>query len=71
MFRKHAAILFFMMSALAHSAWAAAEPGPAKQCRFYRDQEINAWKQSNNTVYLVYPETAKIPADRFGRWDKP
>jgi len=38
---------------------------------YTRERVINAWKESNNTVYLVYPETARIPADRFGHWDKP
>ena len=38
---------------------------------YKRENVINAWKQSKNTVYLVYPETAQIPADRFGHWDKP
>jgi hypothetical protein len=38
---------------------------------YKRKDVINAWKESNNTVYLVYPETAQIPADRFGHWDKP
>ncbi len=38
---------------------------------YTRQNVINAWKESHNTVYLVYPETAQIPADRFGHWDKP
>jgi hypothetical protein len=36
----------------------------------YRRQDvINAWRRSHNTVYLVYPESAKIPADHFGHWE--
>lgn len=38
---------------------------------YTRQNVIAAWQESHNTVYLVYPETAKIPADRFGHWDKP
>jgi hypothetical protein len=30
---------------------------------------INAWKTSKNTVYLVYPESAKIPKNRLGHWE--
>jgi hypothetical protein len=36
---------------------------------YTRQNVINAWRQSRNTVYLVYPESARIPADRFGHWD--
>jgi hypothetical protein len=38
---------------------------------YTRQNVINAWRHSRNTVYLVYPESAKIPADRFGHWDTP
>jgi hypothetical protein len=38
---------------------------------YTRQNVINAWQESHNTVYLVYPETATPPADRFGHWDKP
>jgi hypothetical protein len=38
---------------------------------YTRQNVINAWRQSRNTVYLVYPVSAKIPADRFGHWDTP
>jgi hypothetical protein len=38
---------------------------------YTRQNVINAWRQSRNTVYLVYPESAKTPADRFGHWDTP
>lgn len=30
---------------------------------------IHAWSVSKNAVYLIYPEQAKLPADRFGHWD--
>ena len=35
---------------------------------YKRANVMRAWATSHNTVYLVYPETAKIPADRFGHW---
>jgi hypothetical protein len=38
---------------------------------YTRENIIKAWQTSHNTVYLVYPEKARIPADRFGHWDKP
>jgi hypothetical protein len=38
---------------------------------YTRQNVINAWRHSRNTVYLVYPDSAKIPADRFGHWDAP
>ena len=38
--------------------------------RVYKRQDVaRAWRESGNTVYLVYAETAKIPPDRFGHWD--
>ncbi len=30
-----------------------------------------AWAYSKNTAYLIYPETAPLPEDRFGHWDSP
>ena len=36
---------------------------------YLREKVANAWKKSKNTVYLIYPETAKVPADRLGHWD--
>ena len=35
---------------------------------YKRQNVINAWAASNNTVYLVYPESAKIPKNRLGQW---
>jgi Peptidase_C39 like family len=34
-----------------------------------RDNFVKAWKKSKNAVYLVYPETAKIPKNRYDHWD--
>ena len=35
-----------------------------------RENVITAWAKSKNTVYLVYPESAKIPQNRFGHWEQ-
>ena len=35
---------------------------------YAREKVIHAWKKSKNTVYLIYPESAKVPTDRFGHW---
>jgi hypothetical protein len=35
---------------------------------FSRERFLYAWKYSKNTVYLVYPEGAVLPPDRFGHW---
>lgn len=35
---------------------------------YKRQNVLNAWSKSRNTVYLVYPESAKIPKDRLGHW---
>jgi hypothetical protein len=34
-----------------------------------RKNLVAAWAKSKNTVYLIYPESAKTPADRFGHWE--
>ena len=36
---------------------------------YARQRVVNAWKKSKNAVYLIYPESARIPANRFGDWD--
>ena len=35
---------------------------------YAREKVVNAWKKSKNTVYLIYPESAKVPANRLGHW---
>ena len=35
---------------------------------YQRENVRRAWATSHNTVYLVYPENAKIPTDRLGHW---
>jgi hypothetical protein len=49
------------------------DPGTSKHVRkiFLRANLVNAWASSKNTVYLVYPENAALPPDRFGHWDSP
>jgi hypothetical protein len=37
---------------------------------FKREDVINAWSKSHNTVYLIYPESAKIPKDELGHWER-
>jgi hypothetical protein len=47
------------------------DPGTSKNVRkvFPRKNLIYAWANSRNAVYLIYPEDADIPKDRFGHWD--
>ncbi len=47
------------------------DPGTTLHVRktFPRKNLIYAWSYSRNTVYLVYPENAEVPKDRFGHWD--
>jgi hypothetical protein len=35
---------------------------------FPREALLRAWAHSKNAVYLVYPEDARVPPDRFGHW---
>ncbi len=47
------------------------DPGTSQNVRkiFPREDLIAGWGHSKNTVYLIHPETAKVPDDRFGHWD--
>ena len=49
------------------------DPGTRQNVRkiVSRKNVISAWANSKNTVYLIYPENAKLPEDRFGHWDSP
>lgn len=49
----------------------ANDPGTTLNVRktFSRERLIEAWKNSKNAVYLIYPERARTPKDRFGHWD--
>jgi hypothetical protein len=37
---------------------------------FSRDVFRQAWADSGNTVYMMYPENASIPPARFGHWEQ-
>lgn len=47
------------------------EPGTRQNVRktFPRKNVMAAWAYSKNAVYLIYPEMARLPRDRFGHWD--
>lgn len=47
------------------------DPGTSRNVRkvFPRKNLIHAWAYSKNAAYLVYPEKASPPKDRFGHWD--
>lgn len=40
---------------------------PVRQI-YKREDVLHAWTKSANAVYLVYPENARIPRNRFGHW---
>jgi hypothetical protein len=46
------------------------DPGTRLNVRktFPRKSLVSAWAYSRNTVYLIYPESVEVPADRFGHW---
>jgi len=46
------------------------EKGESVRHIYRRADVIHSWTKSHNAVYLVYPDGAKIPADRFGHWEK-
>ena len=35
---------------------------------YKREDIIHSWESSHNTVYLVYPTTARLPENRNGQW---
>jgi hypothetical protein len=47
------------------------DPGTLRNVRkvFPRANLIDAWAYSKNAAYLIYPETASVPRDRYGHWD--
>jgi hypothetical protein len=49
----------------------AHHPERGEVCRrvFPRAHFLKAWARSKNTVYLIYPEGAKRPANRYGHWE--
>jgi hypothetical protein len=46
------------------------DPGTRENVRktFLRQNLVKGWAHSHNTVYLIFPETAAVPIDRFGHW---
>ena len=53
---------------VANDPWARLERGQPVRRIYKRANAAAAWGASNNTVYLIYPENWKTPADRFGHW---
>ena len=49
--------------------WAVLQKGERVQKTFSRQNLIDAWRLSHQTVYLIYPEGTRLPADRFGHWE--
>ncbi len=47
------------------------DPGSSTNIRrvYPRKDVVYAWAYSHNAVYLIYPESAEVPKDRFGHWD--
>ena len=35
---------------------------------YARENVVKAWKKSKNAVYLIYPESARIPVNTLGHW---
>ena len=45
------------------------DPGRLQVRQVYlRENLVKAWADSENTVYIVHPESWKVPPDRFGHW---
>ena len=44
------------------------ERGDSVRRIYKRADVIHSWTKSDNVVYLVFPETAKIPPNRYGHW---
>lgn len=48
--------------------WAPKKEGLRVRRTYPRAQVVTGWQRSENTVYLIYPEQAKIPPNRRGHW---
>ena len=46
------------------------EKGEVVRRIYKRADVIHSWTKSHNAVYLVYSDSAKIPADKYGHWEK-
>ncbi|MEI9865482.1 MAG: C39 family peptidase [Limisphaerales bacterium] len=44
------------------------EKGESVRRIYKRADVMHSWTKSHNTVYLVYPEKEKIPANTYGHW---
>ena len=44
--------------------------GEIVQRVYKRENVLRSWTKSHHAVYLVYPEDASIPPDRFGHWER-
>ena len=44
--------------------------GEIVQRVYKRENVLRSWAKSRHAVYLVYPENASIPLDRFGHWER-
>jgi hypothetical protein len=51
-----------------HDPWALVGKGETVRRVVPLGQVIRAWARSRQTVYLIYPESWPVPADRYGRW---
>ena len=54
--------------AIVNDPWARMEKGQKVRRTYTRKNLAAAWAASRNTVYLIYPESLRIPNDRFGHW---
>ena len=47
------------------------DPGTSQNVRkvFPRANLVDAWAYSKNAAYVILPEKATPPKDRFGHWD--
>ena len=52
-----------------HDPWARLETGQKVRRVYQRKNVIKAWATSDNTVYLIYPESAMIPQNHYGHWE--
>ena len=48
--------------------WARREHGQRVRRVYARDRLAAAWAASRQTVYLIFPESHRVPRDRFGHW---
>ena len=49
--------------------FAHLEKGETVRKIYPRENVATSWATSHRTVYLIYPVSAKIPANRYGHWE--